>query len=229
MRRKTLWLESLALLVLVSTLGGAQRESNTWPSKGDLEAQAVLNLGTDPTGTIERTTQTSDCATCYRGLSDDWAEFELTKPTDLTIGVTDCCVPGDRFEARINSVNPTDPDLDCIVARQPVSVTPDTLDVLTTVTLQPGSYAVRYRDVAFQCDDRTDLCSAGFTGTLTFGPSTSQPISCLTPCADIGSGDASCQDVAASGIPLAGKLALLALLGMLVAVGVWALIWRSHS
>lgn len=227
MRRKIPLLGCVALLVLLSTLGGAQQNPNTW--QGDSAPQAAQDLGTDPTGTTEIVTQTSDCATCYRGLGDDWAEFSLTTPTDVTIGVTDCCAPGDRFEARVNTVSPADPDLDCIVARQPTSVAPDTFDELATVTLQPGDYAIRYRDVAFQCDDRTDLCAAGFTGTLTFGPSTGQPISCLTPCADIGSGDPGCQDVAASGIPLAGRLALLVLLGALVAVGAWALIWRSHA
>ena len=181
-----------------------------------------VDLGTDP-GTFSQFTVTNDCGPCFLGFDNNRYDFTLT-----TVEVADCCVAGDRFEVRFNDRNADEDgnlDLnnheeDCIAGRQPAALPVGTFDPIATVTLQPGDYSVRVRDVAFQCDPATSLCSAGFDVRISFGPPTGVSCAALMSCMDLATADPSCQDVSGTGLlaPSVGAVGLV-LLTLLLAIG----------
>ncbi|HVS03205.1 MAG TPA: IPTL-CTERM sorting domain-containing protein [Thermoanaerobaculia bacterium] len=142
--------------------------------------ETVVDLGTDPTSHSAQVV-TQDCSGDALGFGPERYEFTLTAPTDVIVTITDCCVAGDRFEVRINDSDFADHDQDCIVGRQETSVAPDVPDEVARVTLAAGSYALRVRDVAFQCDG-FDACPAGFEVQIDFDDPTDVAPVCLEEC-----------------------------------------------
>lgn len=191
--------QTLLAAILVTTLCALPTVAQN--HHGVAEGGDEGDLGTDPSGSFQFETDTEDCEPCFRGLSDDFWTFTLTADANLRIDVQDLFVPGDRYEARINGVDPFNPDEDCIVGRQEASVPPGNPDTVAVVTLTPGFYSVRIRDVAFQCDAQPLLCAASFNVRLTFGAPTGSPPACESACSSSEVPD-QCEDRAGGEIPV---------------------------
>ena len=192
----------LAIAALV-TLPIAAQDSNV-PS-GIEGIEGVVDLGTDPTSfdSDGPRGRTDDCEECYRGLGNSRIDFALTQTRDMRVRIWDCCLLGDRYEVRVNDEQGGSPDEDCIVARQDSTAPLEVWDEFDTFTLLPGSYSLRIRDVAFQCDARDDRCPAGYGLQILWDdPTGSAPPQCLGCCTDILTQNPSCQDQCALFIPV---------------------------
>ncbi len=178
-----------------SRVDGLTAEEATQNFEGDASThshlvEGVLALGVDPVGSFTSGSVTFDCATCYLGFGASRWDFTVTVPTDITVEVNDCCIEGDRYEARCNDRNVDedgDGDLnnheeDCIFGREDVNVPVGTFANLGTVTLDPGDWTVRIRDIQFQCGTVNPGCPAGYTMRITFGSPTDTPCACLPSC-----------------------------------------------
>lgn len=160
------------------------------PSPQGHTSEGVINLGTNPVGTFTNPSATFDCQPCLLGFGQSRWEFTVTVPTDITVEVNDCCVEGDRFEARCNDRNvdeDSNGDLinheeDCIIGREMTNVPVGTFANVGTVTLQPGDWIVRIRDVQFQCGTSNPGCPAGYTMRISFGPPTGTQCAGLASC-----------------------------------------------
>lgn len=152
----------------------------------------VINLGVDPSGVVvnHRYSDTYDCAPCYLGFGQDRFDFKLTIPMDVQVEVMDCCIEGDRFEARINNKGVDedgDADFnnheeDTIFGREVINVLVDVYADLGTITLKPGDWTVRIRDIQFQCGTTNPGCPAGYWVRITFSAPTGVPCTVIESC-----------------------------------------------
>lgn len=163
----------------------------------------VVPPGVDPVGVHTFGSVTSDCEPCLLGFGDDRYDFSLTAARDVLIEVADCCIEGDRYESRCNERNtdedgdgdPNNHEEDCIVGREFPNVPVDTFANLGTVTLGPGDWTIRIRDVHFQADPPPCAgCAAGYTVQLTFSAQTNTPCAGLAPLGILPGGGACAAD-----------------------------------
>ncbi len=178
----------------------------------------IADLGTDPTGIwvvgpphLPNTLPSPasfDCEPCFLGFGMDRYDFTLTSAADVMVEVQDQAFTpaGDRFEARCNNRN-IDEDgdgsfnnhgEDCIFGRQLVATGGPFFPFvnLGTLTLEPGDWSIRIRDVEFQCgttfepDPPTiptgNFCPAGYKVKITFSAPSLVPQECpaLESCGD---------------------------------------------
>jgi hypothetical protein len=153
----------------------------------------VVNLGVDPSGVAFNSySVTYDCAPCYLGFGTDRFDFKLTVPMDVKVEVSDCCVEGDRYEARINNrgvdedgdTDFNNHEEDTIFGREVTNVPVYVYADLGTITLKPGDWTIRIRDIQFQCGTFNPGCAAGYTVRITFSAPTWVPCTVIESCFD---------------------------------------------
>lgn len=147
--------------------GQKVRSRNTNSAKQSISVQGLITV-TDSGWTTSTTS--SDCAT---GQADDVWQLTLTQARNVTIGVEDCCCPGDYYEVRVdgNLIGTTlnlAPPWGCDFSG---SLSGGSF----TVPMCAGTHIITVRDAGFDGHSLTEIqeqgmCPAGFTVSGTLSP-----------------------------------------------------------
>lgn len=155
-----------------SSSGGRSGGQKVQPRNTDITKQriSVQGLITITDSGWDTFTTTSDCAT---GQGDDIWQLTLTQARNVTIGVADCCCPGDYYEVRVdgNLIGTTlnlAPPWGCDFSG---SLSGGSF----TVPMCAGTHTITVRDAGFDGHSLTEIqgqgmCPAGFTVSGTLSP-----------------------------------------------------------